>query len=320
MQKFFDSVLTDAGPPAVGASVLLTAFGGGAVVIYSDNGSTPKPNPITTDSTGYFEFYAPDGRYTLTISGATITPRTVTDVLLEVPQDGNPVVASTLTVTGQTSLGGQANAESLRIQAAPVGAVNRLQAIGTITGGEPRLGAEGGDTDINYGIYSKGAGSIRFLTGGGALEQFRITHTALAVNFLSATGAIAAAGPAFNALGADTNISINYNTKGTGIHVFNAGVQANNGNLTVNTLGNGLRIREGVNSKQDVAVLVGGTVTIPNTSITANSRVFAFCQTPGGTPGFLRCSARTPGTNYTILSSSGTDTSTIAVLITKPAP
>jgi hypothetical protein len=43
------------------------------------------------------------------------------------------------------------------------------------------------------------------------------------------------------------------------------------------------------------------------------------CQTPGGTPGFLRVSARTAATSFTILSSSGTDTSVVAWLLVEPA-
>lgn len=369
MQKYFDSVLLDSGMPAVGVSVLVTAFGGGAVTIYSDNGATPRTNPITTDANGYFEFYAADGRYTFQISGTGISPRTITDILLEDPADGNAVVFSTLTATGQVSLGGATNAESLRISAAPTNAVNRLQAIGTVTLGEPRLGTEGGDTDINYGIYAKGAGSIRFLTGGGTLEQFRVSHTASAANFYQITGAAAAGqprlsasgsdtnisvrisgkgtgsvfldnggftgfealggvtggnwmqtvaaaagtAPAFTATGTDTNVGVTYNSKGSAQHTFN------NGNVAVNTLGNGLRVKEGSNGLQGTAVLVGGTVTVSNTNVTANSRIFAFCQTPGGTPGFLRISARTPATSFTILSSSGTDTSTVAYQIFEPA-
>jgi hypothetical protein len=320
MEKKFESVLNDGGMPAVGASVLVTAVGGGAVTIYADNGTTPKANPILTDATGYFEYYAPDGRYTWNITGSGFSSRTITDILHEDPQDGNPSTVSTLVATGQSSLGGQANTESLRVSAAPVGAVNRVQTIGTITGGEPQTGVQGSDADINYGLYAKGNGAIIFRTGAttnggtGSVEQFRITHTATAVNTLALTGAVTTGSPAITAQGTDANIAINYNAKGTGSHQFN------NGNIVANTLGFGLRIREGVNSKMDVATLVAGTVTIANTSITANSRVFAFCQTPGGTPGFLRCSARSAGVNYTILSSSGTDTSVIAVMIVEPAP
>jgi hypothetical protein len=85
------------------------------------------------------------------------------------------------------------------------------------------------------------------------------------------------------------------------------------------TAGRGLRVAEGSNAKMGTAVLVAGTVVVSNTSVTANSRIFLTCQTPGGTPGFLRVSARTAGTSFTILSSSGTDTSTVGWMIVEPA-
>lgn len=313
MQKYFNSVLLDSGMPAVGASVQVTAFGGGAVTIYSDNGSTPRTNPITTDANGFFEFYAADGRYTLQISGTGFTPRTIADILLEDPVDGSAAVFSTLTATGQVSLGGAANAESLRISQAPTNAVNRLQAIGAVTLGEPRLGTDGTDTDINYGIYSKGAGSIRFLTSGGSLEQFRVTHTATAVNFIGVTGAIATSSPAFTAQGSDTNVGITYTSKGSAQHTFN------NGNVAVNTVGSGLRVKEGSNAKQGTATLVAGSSVVANTSVTATSRILLTSNADGGTPGFLRVSARSAGVSFTITSSSGTDTSTVAYQIFEPA-
>jgi hypothetical protein len=69
-----------------------------------------------------------------------------------------------------------------------------------------------------------------------------------------------------------------------------------------------------------VVTLVGGTATVANTSVTANSRIFLTSQTDGGTPGFLRVSARSAGTSFTITSGSGTDTSTVAWVIFEPTP
>lgn len=86
---------------------------------------------------------------------------------------------------------------------------------------------------------------------------------------------------------------------------------------TVNTFG--LRVAEGANAKQGTAVLVAGSVVVANTSVTANSRIFLTSNVPGGTPGFVRVSARTAGTSFTITSSSGTDTSTIAYQIFEPS-
>jgi len=61
-------------------------------------------------------------------------------------------------------------------------------------------------------------------------------------------------------------------------------------------------------------------VTVSNNSVAANSRIFLTSQADGGTPGFLRVSARVNGTSFTITSSSGTDTSTVAWMLVKPAP
>jgi hypothetical protein len=83
--------------------------------------------------------------------------------------------------------------------------------------------------------------------------------------------------------------------------------------------GKGLRVLEGSNCKQGAATLVGGTVTVSNTSVTANSRILVTSQVDGGTPGWLRVSARTASTSFTITSSSGTDTSTVAYQIFEPA-
>jgi hypothetical protein len=77
-------------------------------------------------------------------------------------------------------------------------------------------------------------------------------------------------------------------------------------------------MREVTNGKQGISVLVGGTVTVANTSVTASSRILVTSQLDGGTPGFLRVSARSAGVSFTITSSSGTDTSTVAWAIFEP--
>lgn len=96
-------------------------------------------------------------------------------------------------------------------------------------------------------------------------------------------------------------------------------VEVNTGNLQIQTAGKGLQVKEGSNAKMGTAVLVGGTVTVNNTSVTANSRIMLTVQTTGGTVGSPYVSARTAGTSFTITSTSGTDTSTVAYLIIEPA-
>lgn len=99
----------------------------------------------------------------------------------------------------------------------------------------------------------------------------------------------------------------------TGAHlVYGAG-------FGVKTVGAGFRTAEGSNAKQGTATLVAGSSVVANTSVTATSRIFLTSQADGGTPGFLRVSARTAGTSFTITSSNAADTSTVAYEIFEPA-
>jgi hypothetical protein len=83
-------------------------------------------------------------------------------------------------------------------------------------------------------------------------------------------------------------------------------------NLRIVTAGRGFLVAEGSNAKQGTTTLVAGSSVVSNTSVTATSRIFLTSQVDGGTPGFLRVSTRTAGTSFTITSSNGADTSTVA--------
>lgn len=89
--------------------------------------------------------------------------------------------------------------------------------------------------------------------------------------------------------------------------------------LRIATAGRGLKVAEGSNAKMGTAPLVGGTVTVATTAVTATSRIQLTSQADGGTPGWLRVSNRTAGTSFVITSSSAADTSTVAWLIVEPA-
>src|SRR5688500_1057653 len=84
------------------------------------------------------------------------------------------------------------------------------------------------------------------------------------------------------------------------------------------TAGRGLQVAEGANAKMGVATLVAGTVTVANTSVTANSRIFIQRQAAGGTLGNITYTA-SAGVSFTINSSSATDTSTVDWHIVEPA-
>lgn len=83
MEKYISSIAGNSGIPISGAIVQVNTYPGGTpAAIYSDNGVTVAPNPLTTDSLGNFAFYAADGRYQFVISGINITTTTVNDVQL----------------------------------------------------------------------------------------------------------------------------------------------------------------------------------------------------------------------------------------------
>jgi hypothetical protein len=96
------------------------------------------------------------------------------------------------------------------------------------------------------------------------------------------------------------------------------GGTAASGQISAGTLGSGFAAKEGSNAKQGVATLAAGTVTVANTSVTANSRIFLTAQ-DNSSVGVLRVSARTAGTSFTITSSNAGDTGVVAYEIFEPA-
>jgi hypothetical protein len=79
MQLFTDHVQDQYGNAISGASVLISQNGSPAT-IYSDNGVTPKANPLTTGSNGEYSFYAAGGTYipTVTTSAGSLVSHAIT--------------------------------------------------------------------------------------------------------------------------------------------------------------------------------------------------------------------------------------------------
>jgi hypothetical protein len=79
-----------------------------------------------------------------------------------------------------------------------------------------------------------------------------------------------------------------------------------------------LEVKDGANKRMGTATLVGGTVTVSNTTVTASTRIFTSRQALGGTAGHLSIGTVVAGTSFIINSSSGTDTSVVAWLLIEP--
>lgn len=101
--------------------------------------------------------------------------------------------------------------------------------------------------------------------------------------------------------------------------IFSDDVVSTSGDMVMQTIGKGLRIKEGTNARMGVNNLVAGTVTVSNTSVTANTRILTTRQTLGGIPGGLSIGTVTPGTSFVINSSNATDTSAILWVLIEPS-
>lgn len=92
-------------------------------------------------------------------------------------------------------------------------------------------------------------------------------------------------------------------------------------NLICATAGKGLQLKSGTGARAGNAVLVGGTVTVTNTTVTANSIIYCGRKTAGGTLGQSLSYTVSAGTSFTITSVDATgvlsalDTSTVSFII-----
>lgn len=251
----------------------------------------------------------------------------------------NSVVSCT---SGSANVGmGGASLASLNTGTQNV-AVGRLAGLTTTTG----------SNNIMFGYFAVTSGataSNEFIVGSDTAPIYQsyigsgVTSITLAALTLNATGAqgtdtsaaastFAIAGGRGTGTGAGGSVLIKTapagasgSTLNTLVTVIDArtdsDVELPNGNLRISLAGKGLRIKEGSNAKMGVSTLVAGTVTVSNTSITANSRILLTKQ-DSGTPvalGAIRVSARSAGVSFDITSDNVVDTSDILWVIIEPA-
>lgn len=201
-----------------------------------------------------------------------------------------------------TGTGTDANGSALSID---------LAGTGTASQGIFVTSTSGGTTGTLLHLRNGGTGALVEVTAAGALKFG--SGTGATDSTISRTGA--------NALTTAGNFTVG------GYLAVNAGQSDGQWNLwsgtpnvlNIGSAGGGVAIAEGANARMGVATLVAGTVTVANTSVTANTRIFLTSQADGGTPGWLRVSARTAATSFTILSSNAADTSTVAWVMYEPA-
>jgi polygalacturonase len=182
MQKYFNNVQTRGGSAVAGARVTIRNADKSLATLYSDNGVTVTTNPLYTNTFGYFEFYAADGRYSIEIAGTGIGTQTISDVLLEDPADGSAALAA----SGGSALVG--------FMQAGTGAVARTaQDKQRETVSVKDFGARGdGATDDTLAIQTaidSGASNVQFPAGTYVISA-RITVSASGVALQSSQGAV----------------------------------------------------------------------------------------------------------------------------------
>jgi len=200
---------------------------------------------------------------------------------------------STQTVTGQsisvTNTGTTSTNVGLSVTASGASTNNALVLLGNVSAttsdfsGKDWIGYNAGSAKS----YVGGAGAWSVASGG----YFGITNSAT------------------SPFGAD--IFLNRQSAG----VFGVGTSSTNAlgtlNLATLTASTKINVTTGANKSAGQATLVGGTVTVNTTAVTASSLIYFTVATPGGTQGYLSVGTITAATSFVINSTSGTETSVV---------
>lgn len=190
----------------------------------------------------------------VSVDGAqTLTNKTLT----------NPRVNTIYDTNGNKSL--QLNATA--------SAVNYLYVVNGATGNSISFRANGTDTNISIGMFSKGSGQvqIRSDTNGFILAGDSV---ASGVNYVGLTNAATGTGPTITSTGSDTNIDLTLKAKGTGNLLIPSGTGSLQYNTTDQTT-NYERVRHYWSSNvYTISSDVGGTGTVRPIRIISGNATF----------------------------------------------
>lgn len=89
--------------------------------------------------------------------------------------------------------------------------------------------------------------------------------------------------------------------------------------IAVTLVGKGFKIKEGTNARMGVVTLVGGSGTVANASVTANTRIVLGYHTVNASPGAVFCHSITIGTGFVVNSTNASDTSVISYVLFEAA-
>ncbi|HTH46635.1 MAG TPA: hypothetical protein VMB21_03920 [Candidatus Limnocylindria bacterium] len=304
----------------------------------SDESFNPQPfkfqalsHNFTTDSDNSYVFVLTNNTAkvngTLTVNGAvTVNSSLTTTGAVRLPAGSSSVSAigpSADTGTGLSFPG--AGTINFLDGGAVAGAFNANGHLLVGTGTDNGTGSilqtvvSGGNSSLDMTVYGGDAGSIYRLASGsvgapGATTSGQIARSLSAAG--TTNGTTWAVGARVEAVATRTWDTSGYGMR-LGFHVTpnatvgstvealridqDSSVQALAGDVKINTAGKGLFVKSGTNCKLGACTLSGGTVTVGNTSITANSVVFFTLTGASGTIGIAPyVTSVTAGTGFNV--------------------
>jgi hypothetical protein len=120
--------------------------------------------------------------------------------------------------TGNVNIG-TGNGTQFRVESSGSAATDFVM-VGGSNSGRPFIRSAATSGNIDLAVSSQGTGAVRLYTNFVGQEQFRVSHTASAVNYVQVTGAATGGTPFFLMAGSDANIGMVNATKGTGAFGF----------------------------------------------------------------------------------------------------
>jgi len=193
-------------------------------------------------------------------------------------------------------------------------------------------------TNSSLIIYSKGSGDLTFqnqTSGASGWDDtyFSMSESGTDLLFGLASTQTAAKNLVVTSTGGNATIVNGGNTSLTAGSAYSVSGNGNGGDVNITsglrrTAGSGvdgnlvietrnatgtIKINDGANEQMGVATLVGGTLTVNNTKVTANTRITLTIQSLGTVtvPTTVGITARVAGTSFTITSANVVDTSVI---------
>lgn len=301
------------GSAATGLSITAAASGGG-VALAAIGGTNEAMSIVSKGSGGLTLGNSSNG--VTAISGSSVTIRGTSISAASGTLTMTPGRSNTATSIPWSFVGSTASTLSTTVEATNI--YFNMTAIQTHTAGAITL-----QRDFRVTPTTHAGTSAMTITDAATFSIDGCTNAGTNMTITNSHGlyipTIAVAGTVTNAYG----ITVAAPTNGATI---NAAINASgdvliaSGNLKLNTAGNGLLIKSGSNARIGTGTLSGGTLTVSNTSVTANTRVFLTDTTSGALTNVGQLTVvTTAGTGFVVTSSNVLDTSTFNWLLVESA-